>query len=72
MSTELNSIKGKIEVPIPHKLHSEYKTAFLEITSFSGGKERGHSLQLNINSEHIQLDNEGVRELIKELVKEYL
>lgn len=72
MSTELNSIKGKFEVPIPHTKESEYKDGFLHLTSFFGGENRGHSLQLTINNSHIQLSKPQVLQLIKELVNTYL
>lgn len=72
MSTELKSIFGKIEIPDKVRLKSSYVSREVNLTSFYGGKERGHSLQisfLNANNEScfIQLDNENVKELINTL-----
>ena len=77
MSTELKSIKGKIEIPNPSKVTSNYQETEVHLNRFWGGTERGVSLQItflneNGNYSHIQLDNENVKELIEILKENYL
>lgn len=77
MSKELEPIKATIEIPNTKTKTSEYIEREVDLTSFFGGSERGHSLQLGFMNEKgfysfIQIDNEQVKQLIKELVKTYL
>ena len=77
MSTELKTLKAKIEVPDYAHKDSAYKDTEVLLNSFPGGLVRGHSLQITFLNEkgeysHIQLDNENVRELIRVLTETYL
>ena len=68
MSTELKTLKGKIEVPNPPKIESTYKSTELHLNRFYGGKDRGTSLQIGFYNQlgqynHIQLDYQTVLEL---------
>lgn len=77
MSTTLNNLSGLIEKPISVQEKSEYKETDVNLTVFYGGKNRGKSLQLGFVNElgdysHIQLDNENVKLLIKQLVENFL
>ncbi len=77
MSTELKTLKAKIEVPDYANRNSAYKDTEVLLNSFSGGTVRGHSLQITFLNEkdeysHIQLDNENVHQLIKVLTETYL
>lgn len=72
MSTELKTLQGKIEVPNLDDRTSEYNDTNVFVTSFYGGKDRGQSLQITFldesgNYTHVQLDNENVKALVKEL-----
>lgn len=73
MSTTLKNIKALVEVPDKLKRESDYKETEVQLTRFYGGKERGVSLQLGFLNEEgdyqsVQLDNNSVRDLIRELV----
>ena len=68
MSTELKTLKGKIEVFNPSKMESTYKSTELHLNRFYGGKDRGASLQIGFYNQlgqynHIQLDYQTVLEL---------
>lgn len=68
MSTELKTLKGKIEVPDLSKRKSAYKSTELHLNRFYGGQNRGTSLQIGFYNEngiynHIQLDCQTVLEL---------
>ena len=76
MSTELKTLKGKIEIPDSPKMESTYKSTELYLTSFYGGQERGTSLQIGFyndlgNYNHIQLDHETIIELRNILNEEF-
>lgn len=71
MSERLKTIHGKIELAT-RKLRPEYKDQAMILSSFNGGKLRGHSLSITIGDKQIQLDNSAVKELIKELINKYL
>lgn len=68
MSEELQTIIGKKEY-IRNTTNKEvgYHDAELRICSFYGGKERGGCIQLDLGSEHIQLDRDSVMQLRNEL-----
>lgn len=76
MSTELKTLKGKIEIPRKDgSMISDYKEVDVSLTRFWGGTERGTSLQITFlndqgNYSHVQLDNENVK-LLFEKIKEY-
>lgn len=77
MSTSLKTLQGKIEIPRKTDRVSDYKNTEIHLTSFYGGKERGKSLQIGFLNEdenyvHIQIDNSNVKELIIELVSNFL
>lgn len=77
MSTELKTLNAKIEVPDYTDKNSAYKDTEVLLNSFSGGLNRGHSLQITFLNEkdeycHIQLDNNNVHELIRVLTETYL
>jgi|TARA_B100001093_G_scaffold519811_1_gene610665 hypothetical protein len=74
MSTELKTIKGRKETDFG------YNESEIKLTRFSGG-ENGVMVQINIQPDvdkyglphaHIQLTQEQVRELVKELNVEML
>ena len=73
MSTELKTLKGKLEIPEKNgTMISNYKEVDVSLTCFWGGIERGTSLQITFLNEngdysHIQLDNENIKLLFKEL-----
>lgn len=73
MSTELKTLKGKIEIPNRNEtMTSDYKEVDVSLTRFWGGTERKLSLQITFlneqgNYSHIQLDNENVKLLFEEL-----
>lgn len=73
MSTELKTLKGKIEIPKRNgTMTSDYKEVDISLTRFWGGAKRGTSLQItflneNGNYSHVQLNNENVKQLIEEL-----
>lgn len=77
MSTELKTLKGKIEIPIKDgTMTSDYKEVDVSLTRFWGGTERGTSLQITFLNEnddysHIQLDNENVKLLFEELKEHF-
>lgn len=78
MSTDLKTLKGKIETAafIGNKTEPHYISKELHLTSFYGGKERGKSLQLGFETltkeyAHIQLDNDTVKELIEILQENF-
>lgn len=75
MSTELKSLKGKIEKPSSIEEKSNYFDVKLDLNRFYGGIERGTSLQMGFYNQlgqynHIQLDNKNIMEL-KSLLNEY-
>lgn len=75
MSTELKTLKGKIEIP-NETMTSDYKEVDVSLTRFWGGTERKESLQITFlneqgNYSHIQLDNENVKLLFKEIKKNF-
>ena len=75
MSTELKTLKGKIEIP-NGTMTSDYKEVDVSLTRFWGGTERKVSLQITFlneqgNYSHIQLDNENVKLLFKELKEKF-
>jgi hypothetical protein len=75
MSTQLKSLKGKIEEPSSISDKSNYFDAELDLNRFYGGIERGISLQMGFYNElgrynHIQLDDKNIIEL-KSLLNEY-
>lgn len=77
MSTNLKTLKGKTENPDTTQKIPTYKDTEVHLTRFFGGVERGTSLQLGFydadkNYHHVQLDNENVKELIKELQDYFL
>ena len=76
MSTELKTLKVKIEVPNPPKMESTYKSTELHLNRFYGGQKRGTSLQIGFyndlgNYSHIQLDHETIIELRNILNEEF-
>lgn len=78
MSTDLKTLKGKIETitSIDGKLQPFYPSREVYLTSFHGGEEKGKSLQLSFNTlmhenVHIQLDNATVKELIEILQENF-
>lgn len=77
MSTGLQTITGVIEIPDTGKKKSNYFATAVNLGSFSGGKDRGHSLQISFTDEkgedqHIQLNNANTRALIRILVEEFV
>lgn len=75
MSTELKTLKGKIEIP-NETMTSDYKEVDVSLTRFWGGTERKESLQITFlneqgNYSHVQLDNENVKLLFKELKENF-
>ena len=78
MSTELKTLKGKIEIPKRNgTMTSDYKEVDVSLTRFWGGTERKVSLQITFlneqgNYSHIQLDNENVKLLFEELNNNFL
>lgn len=77
MSTELKTLKGKIEIPKRDgTMTSDYKEVDVSLTRFWGGPERKLSLQITFLNEqddysHIQLDNENVKLLFEELKENF-
>lgn len=77
MSTELKTLKGKIEIPRKDgSMISDYKEVDVSLTRFWGGTERGTSLQITFLNEnedhfHIQLDSENVKLLFEELKEHF-
>lgn len=71
MSTALKSFDGLTEIPHPAKLTSSYLPAKLFLTRFWGGKIRGVSIQITLESRerYIQLDEKTAREFAKEILK---
>lgn len=75
MSTEIKTLKGKIEIP-NETMTSDYKEVDVSLTRFWGGTERKESLQITFlneqgNYSHVQLDNENVKLLFKELKENF-
>ena len=77
MSTELKTLKGKIEIPNRNEtMTPDYKEVDVSLTRFWGGTERKLSLQITFlneqgNYSHIQLDNENVKLLFEELKENF-
>lgn len=77
MSTELKTLKGKIEIPNRNGIMTpDYKEVDVSLTRFWGGPERKLSLQITFSNEqgnysHIQLDNENVKLLFEELKENF-
>lgn len=76
MATDLKSIKATIEIPKLTERESLYAPTDINLTSFYGGEKRGHSLQLGFvssdgNYHFVQLDNNSVKTLIKELTTNF-
>ena len=68
MSTELRSLKGKIEIPNTQSMNSDYKETELFLNRFWGGTYRGTCLQITFlneegNYSHVQIDSENIEEL---------
>ena len=78
MSTELKTLKGKIELPKRDgTMTPDYKEVDVSLTRFWGGAKRKLSLQITFLNEqedysHIQLDNENVKLLFEELNNNFL
>lgn len=75
MSKELESIKGKIELPNPDTSRSNYTDREVFLTAFYGGIERGDSLQITFTNEfcnpcHIQIDSSNIEKL-KQILNEH-
>lgn len=70
MSKTLLECPGLIEVPDTVKRESNYKSTNVHFGSFSGGTQRGHSLQISFDEHHVQLSNEQVMKL-KEVLNTY-
>lgn len=56
-----------MEIPNPELKNSIYKVAEMQITSFYGGDKNGPMIQLSLDSSHIQLNKEQVRDLLNTL-----
>ena len=69
MSTELETLKGKKEIPMGNR--SEYIEKELGLTRFVGGTGQGTSLQISLSHDYIQLDHATVQRLIKILQEEF-
>lgn len=75
MSTVIGNIQGSLE--IPHKdMTVHYEDRVITVTSFSGGKQRGKSLQIiflddDLRTQHFQLSNEAVKELKEILINNF-
>jgi hypothetical protein len=73
MSIQIARLSADIEVGgTIHKIN--YVQTKLDVVKFAGGSERGTSLQLSFLNEdkerqHIQLDNDNVKELIQALIE---
>lgn len=68
MGTELNMLKGRRESIDRTKREVVYKSAEMNITSFSGGESLGAMIQLSMDSDHIQLTRSDVKQLINTLI----
>jgi hypothetical protein len=68
MSRELKPTQGLREDP-ENKMGgpTNYLEAKLFLTAFNGGKERGQCVQVTPQSEYVQLDKDGVKDLINTL-----
>lgn len=66
MSTELSTVMGRIEIPLPALGRSTYANGKMYITSFSDG-ENGRMLQITLPQNHIQLTKQQVSDLIAAL-----
>lgn len=73
MSTELQTIKGRQELPDKVKKASNYDLTEMTLTAFSGPQTVGRMLQITVGNypflEHIQIDAIEARKLIEELTK---
>jgi hypothetical protein len=77
MSTELKTLKAKLEVPKKDgSMSSNYKDVDVQLNRFWGGEKRGVSLQFTFlgeddNYHHFQLDKENVLLLLSELKENF-
>lgn len=68
---QLRSISGKQETRDYSKVENinKYENVTLDLCIFYGGDLRGKCLQLSIKDQHIQLDEDRTKELLKEIIK---
>lgn len=67
MSTDLETVRGKKEIPDPETKTVNYADEQLLITSFYGGRDRGICISLTIPSGQIQLTESAVEDLVQTL-----
>lgn len=70
MSDTIYQVEGVKEIPHPDRMESSYEVQEVYFTKFAGGLSRGRSLQITINSEHVQLNQFQVEELLR-ILQEY-
>ena len=69
MSTKLDTVTGKRELPDPEHHKSIYYEESIFLTSFHGEPKRGQCISMTIPSGQIQLTEENVEKLIGILQK---